>query len=195
MRQLRSGSGGILTRMPDKPGESASPTGDEIQQAIRDYIAAAAAEGARAAARGLMDAVQVPLDEVLGTLAQLGPKDVAARGPVGLASMGVAGNGVVVYGETARAVASASAGAVIVTVSPQEVSTAINEISTIGETQVNKLSGRLPLKWSRRETIFVAVLFIFDVYLLLPSGTREYLLEFGNLIQAVAAIIELLGKR
>ena len=195
MRQLRSGSGGILTRMPDKPGESAAPTGDEIQQAIRDYIAAAAAEGARAAARRLMDAVQVPLDEVLGTLAQLGPKDVAARGPVGLASMGVAGNGVVVYGETARAVASASAGAVIVTVSPQEVSTAINEISTIGETQVNKLSGRLPLKWSRRETIFVAVLFIFDVYLLLPSGTREYLLEFGNLIQAVAAIIELLGKR
>jgi hypothetical protein len=168
------------------------PTGDEFEQAVRDYIVAGAAQGAIAATRRLMETAQVQLSEVLDTLTALAPKDVTGTGTFGLAAMGATSSGTVVHLPTARVTVTAFP--LTASVSQQEVSAAFEEVRTIGEFEVEKLSASPPVKWSRQQLLCIALLVIFDVYLLLPPETQQYFLAAGTLIQAVSAVMDLLGR-
>jgi hypothetical protein len=175
--------------MPEDPAE---PPRDEFERAIRDYIVAGAHEGAMAATRRLMERAQVQLSEVIDTLTALGTKDVTGTGSFGLPAMRATSGGTVVQLPTARVAVTAFP--LTVTVSQHEVTAAFEEARSIGESEVEKLSAQRPVKWSRQQLLCVALLVIFDAYLALPSETRQYLMDWGTLIQAVAAVIDLLCR-
>jgi hypothetical protein len=192
----------ILARMPDE-----KPPDDELERAIKRYIAVGASEGATAAARRITQAINVSLGEVTTALQGIGsetPQDVTGTFAVALPRLSLsfsgtsqitAGAAVQGIGRTrGSAVALSGSGTVTVGVTREDAAAAVDQIRSIGEADVERLVAIPPAKWSRSQQICVAVLILIDAYLALPPAVQQGLLEGANLLQGIAAIVTLLSK-
>jgi hypothetical protein len=177
--------------------EATSPN-DEFERAIKKYIAAGAAGGATAAARRLLDAVNLQLDDVTTALQALVTEApiqaISANGSFSLPAVSTAGSGSVsVTGKTATVTVVAPPGTV--KVSAGDLATIIDELDTTHQPDVDRLASRPPAEWSRQELIWAALVVVIAVYIALPSGAQAYLVDMASLLQGIDAVIALLLRR
>jgi len=171
--------------------ETLSPD-DESARAIKQYITAGAAEGARAAAQRLLQVVSVSLDEVATTLQTLGA-ETSPQTITGAATLSGSGTLTASAG-LATGAGAAWSGIGTLTVSRAEVTAAVDKIRAVREPDVEALITRPSAKWSRQQVIIVAVLLMMDVFLILPPATQQLLVSEANFLAGIQAIVSLLSR-
>lgn len=142
-----------------------------------------------------LDEIKDILLQVLG--AGTPPRTVTGSLSVSLPAASVS---VTAYAGSAQATgkaggpAAALSGAGTLSVSPAEVAAAAGELRVIRQSDVERLAGQPPVRWTKQELVLNSLFLVAVAYRMLPPAEQQYLVNMAILVTAVAAVMALLKK-